>query len=548
MLTVEDLDLRELLSFNPEGGAIELLGERALIFNAFALGLLRKELIEKFGTFAARSLLTRFGYANGRLTAMNLKMNMPEVWKESHGYAGAKLHSLTGQIGIHHNIITNGLGDEPLLTSTWTDCYEAEQHLLHIGRSDEAVCWTEVGFASGYLSYVEGREVIFVEDQCCGKGDAVCHVTARFKDKWGPEIDPHLIYFTMESATEVLTELSDKLLYTEGRLKKRQKQLAFLEDVAPPSHIIARSETMRNIVDVAQRVAKVDSSVLITGDSGVGKELMARFIHDKSARAARPFVAVNCGALTETLLESELFGHVKGAFTGADKDRVGLFEAAIGGTLFLDEIGEMSLSMQVKLLRALQEREVRRVGENKSRPINLRVIAATNRNLASDMAAGLFRQDLYYRLRVIELNVPPLKERHEDILPLARFFLNKVTQNTDHHITGFSPEAADQLLRYEWPGNVRELHNAVEYAVAMCQSNQIDTCDFPCELRAMLLKPVVSDCIRTLQTIEREYILGVMHAVGDNKALAAAKLDIGLATLYRKLKEYETADAATCKA
>nr|WP_304598769.1 sigma-54-dependent Fis family transcriptional regulator [Geobacter sp. FeAm09] len=542
MMKLGDLDLRELLSFNPEGGVIELLGERALLFNAFAMGQLRKELIDTLGMFAARSILTRFGYANGWRTAMNIRLNMPEVWKDSKDSAGSRLHSLTGLTGVHHNTRTDGAGGRPLIESVWDDCYEAEQHLLHIGRAEEPVCWSEVGFASGFSSYVEGKEVVFIEDQCRGKGDATCHVTARYKENWGPEVEPHLVYYRMESSAALLKELSDKLRCTENKLKKRQKQLAFLEGVDTPPLIMTRSQAMRNAVDIAWRVAKVDSAVMITGESGVGKELMAHFIHDQSARAARPFVAVNCGALTETLLESELFGHAKGSFTGADKDRVGLFEAAAGGTLFLDEIGEVSPGMQVKLLRALQEHEVRRVGENKSRPVNVRVVAATNRNLADEITAGRFRQDLYYRLRVIELQVPPLRERNEDILPLARFFLTKIAHGQGRPITGFTPNAADQLLRYDWPGNVRELQNAVEYAVAMCQDSQIDISDLPCELRAMLLKPVVSGCIRPLEEIERDYILGVLHAVGDNKAQAASELNIGLATLYRKLKEYEAQD------
>jgi two-component system, NtrC family, response regulator HydG len=533
------MDLRELLSFNPEGGVINLLGERALIINSFAQGLLRKELIGTLGTFAARNILTRYGYANGWRTAMNIQKNMPEVWKESRGYAGSRLHSLTGQLGVHYNIRTDGEGDEPLIASTWGDCYEAEQHLLHFGKSEEAVCWTETGFASGYSSYVEGREVIFIEDQCCGKGDATCHVTARYKEKWGPEAESHMVYYRMESLPTLFKELSDKLACTEKKLMKRQTQLAFLDGAETPPLIMARSQSMRKIVDIAWRVAKVDSSILVTGDSGVGKELMARFIHDQSSRASGPFLAVNCGALTETLLESELFGHTKGSFTGADKDRAGLFEAASGGTLFLDEIGEVSPGMQVKLLRALQEREVRRVGENKSRDVNVRVVAATNRNLTDEIALGHFRQDLYYRLRVIELHVPPLRERNEDILPLARFFLHKISHAMGRTIMGFTPEAADQLLRYAWPGNVRELQNAVEYAVAMSQESHVDVGDLPCELRALALKPVVSECIRPLEEIERDYILGVLHALNDNKAQAATELNIGLATLYRKLKDYE---------
>jgi len=543
-MKIDDMDLRELLSFDPKGGIMQLLGERALLLNAFAQGLLRKELIDTLGVFAARTILTRYGYANGWRTAMSVHRNMPEVWQESKGYAGARLHSLTGQLGIHHNIRTDGLGKEPLIASTWGDCYEAEQHLLHIGKSEEAVCWTETAFASGYSSYVEGREVIFIEDQCIAKGDPSCHVVARFKDTWGPEIEPHLVYYRMESFPTMLKELSEKLNCAEKRLKKRQIQLAFLDGMDTRPLITARSQAMLKIVDIAWRVSKVDSSVLVTGESGVGKELMARFIHDQSSRACGPFLAVNCGALTENLLESELFGHAKGSFTGADKDRPGLFEAAAGGTLFLDEIGEVSPAMQVKLLRALQEREVRRVGENKSRPVNVRVVAATNRNLQNEIANGHFRQDLYYRLKVIELHVPPLRERHEDILPLARFFLQTISNNMGRNLVGFTTAAADQLLRYSWPGNVRELQNAVEYAVAMCQESHVDVVDLPGELREMALEPSTLGRIRPLDEVERDYILGVMRAVGDNKAQAAAELNIGLATLYRKLKEYEAQGTA----
>jgi DNA-binding NtrC family response regulator len=329
----------------------------------------------------------------------------------------------------------------------------------------------------------------------------------------------------------------------ESRLKEKQSRVSFLESITPPAQVMGHSLAMQKVVNTAWRVAKVDSSILITGESGAGKELMARFIHDQSNRSSQAFVAVNCGALTETLLESELFGHTKGSFTGADRDRQGLFESASGGTLFLDEIGEVSPGMQVKLLRALQEHEVRRVGENKSRPINVRILAATNRNLVDEIARGAFRRDLYYRLRVIELHVPPLRERHEDILPLARLFLGKLTsrrtENRDHIITGFTPSAAGQLLRYNWPGNVRELQNCIEYAYAMCQGTQIDTMDLPSELQATSLRPVVSDVIRPLDEIERDYILGVLKLLDGNKAQAATELNIGLATLYRKLKEYE---------
>ena len=538
-MKIEDLDLRELLSFDPKGGVIHFMGQRVLLMDTTALGLLRKELFNTLGTFAARSLLTRFGYAHGWRTAKCMKDELPKTWSSAKGKIGPKFHELMGFAKIS-NKRSDGEGTEPLVDSIWHESYEAEQHQLHLGRSDEPICWTMAGFASGFVSFTEGREVYFIEDTCCGKGDAVCHAVGRYKEKWGPEFEPHLAYYLVDSSDEMLNVLTNKLQNMELRLKKKKEQLAFLGDVEEtPPLIMAQSESMRAIIEVARRVARVDSSVLITGDSGVGKERMARFIHEQSARASRAFVAVNCGALTETLLESELFGHAKGSFTGADKDRLGLFEAATGGTIFLDEIGEVSPAMQVKLLRVLQEQEVRRVGENQSRAINVRVVAATNRNLPEELAAGRFRKDLYYRLRVVELRVPPLHQRYEDILPLARFFLNIFAKKMSCNLAGFTPQAAGQMLRYDWPGNVRELQNAIEYAVAMCQGSQIDSDDLPSELQAVSLRPVISDCIRPLHEIERDYILGVLKAVGDDKPRAAAELNIGLATLYRKLKEYE---------
>jgi two-component system, NtrC family, response regulator HydG len=309
--------------------------------------------------------------------------------------------------------------------------------------------------------------------------------------------------------------------------------------VEDPLGIVARSPPMRQLVELARRVAKVESTALITGESGAGKERIARLVHDESTRAAGPFIAVNCGAIAETLLESELFGHTRGAFTGATADRPGLFEAANGGTLLLDEVGEVSPGMQVKLLRALQEREVRRVGENNSRRVDVRVVAATNRDLASSVASGTFRQDLYYRLKVIELNVPPLRERRDDTLPLARLLLAEASRRMNRKITGLAPATADQLLRYHWPGNVRELENAMERAVALARGSRIELEDLPEEIRRAFPVPVASNgAVRPLDEVEREYILAALEANGGNQTHTAAQLRIGAATLYRKLKSY----------
>jgi len=531
---VADLDLRELLAFEPKGGVMTFGGQRVLLFDAVALGLLRKELIETLGIFAARGILTRLGYAHGWRTAESLRSAFPWESEQEWQRAGAQLQMLQGLQIVEHpeRIWTDG--------RVWHESYEAEQHLLALGQAEGPVCWTLTGFASGYLSFAYGRKVYCVEDRCRGKGDAFCHVLGRFREEWGPEIEPHLLFYKTERVDAALKNVTIALRSAEKRLRARTKELANLVgNTEVVSGLVARSPAMKRTLDLARRVAKVESTVLVTGESGSGKERIARLIHDESARAHKAFVAVNCGAVAETLLESELFGHSKGAFTGADKDRPGLFEAAAYGTLFLDEVGEIPLNMQVKLLRVLQEKEVRRVGENRSRPVDVRVIAATNRSLADEVAAGHFREDLYYRLRVIELRVPPLRERVEDILPLARVFLSDAAGRMRQKVVGFTSRVADRLMGQEWRGNVRELQNAVEHAVALCQTSRVDVDDLPEELRTAPPKAAVTGQIRALEDIEREYILSAVDASGGNKTRAAASLKIGLATLHRKLKQYE---------
>ena len=248
-----------------------------------------------------------------------------------------------------------------------------------------------------------------------------------------------------------------------------------VSDVEPADHAWSgESPLMRRLWALAARVAAVDSTVLITGESGVGKERLARLLHDRSPRARGPFVGVNCGACADTLLESELFGHARGAFTGAIQDRLGVFEAAQGGTLFLDEIGDISPAMQVKLLRVVQERELRRVGETRVRPVDVRLIAATHRDLRQEVAHKRFRQDLYYRLHVIDLVIPPLRERPEDLRALAAEFLARTAARLQRPIRGYAPRAFEQILRYPWPGNVRELEHAIERACVLAAGPHID--------------------------------------------------------------------------
>jgi len=406
------------------------------------------------------------------------------------------------------------------------------------------VCWTICGLMSGYVSHTTSREIYVLEDRCLGEGHAACHLLGRTREEWGDEHAEELMFFDSGRLKECLdvslSAVTETLKAAEDKLRAhRHAVVRVARDVDEPLGIVAKSPKMQHVVDLARRVAKVDATVLITGESGVGKERVARLVHDESTRAAGPFVAVNCGAITETLLESELFGHKRGAFTGAASDRPGLFEAANHGTLLLDEIGEISSGMQVKLLRVLQEREIRRVGENKSRPVDVRVLATTNRDLSSEVEDGDFRQDLYYRLKVVELDVPPLRDRSEDILPLARVLLADAALRMGRKIAGLVPRVADQLLRYDWPGNVRELENAMERAVALARGRRVDLDDLPEEVREAFPKPVVNGgAVQSLSEIEKEYILAVLKLNDGNQTHTAAQLRIGSATLYRKLKSY----------
>ena len=311
---------------------------------------------------------------------------------------------------------------------------------------------------------------------------------------------------------------------------------------------IGKNRAFVDIVKLAETVAPTDSTILITGESGTGKEILARYIHQLSERESGPFVSINCGALPETLLESELFGHVKGSFTGAVRDKDGLLVAAGSGTLFLDEIGEMSPALQVKLLRALQEREVVPVGATEPLDIDVRVIAATNRDLEQEIRRGTFRSDLYYRLNVITMHLPPLRERPEDVPLLAEHFLHRLAadKNGEGERLQLSAEASAALQHYDWPGNVRELENALERAgILSAATKRIEVNMLPARVIAPEPSPLISERPPSnpqLEVIEQAYILWVLQAEGGNKARAAEVLGIDPSTLYRKLNRYGLAE------
>jgi len=307
---------------------------------------------------------------------------------------------------------------------------------------------------------------------------------------------------------------------------------------------IGAARAFTDVLQLAEQAAPTESTVLVLGESGTGKEVVARYIHELSTRSEGPFVSINCGALPETLLESELFGHVKGSFTGAIRDKEGLFASARGGTFFLDEIAEMTPATQVKLLRILQEREALPVGGTEPIPVDVRVIAATNRDLDEEMRRGRFRSDLYFRLNVISLHLPALRERREDVPLLVEHCLERLARERQQPVRRLSAEALDVLLAYDWPGNVRELENALEHAAVVSDREEIDPQALPERMRSPKPRPLVSDrapANPTLDAVERAYILWVLQSEGGNKTRTAEVLGIDPSTLYRKLSRYETA-------
>ncbi|HUI28087.1 MAG TPA: sigma-54 dependent transcriptional regulator, partial [Candidatus Kryptonia bacterium] len=326
---------------------------------------------------------------------------------------------------------------------------------------------------------------------------------------------------------------------------KRLRQMVV--DTQRFEEVLGESPPMRKVHELLGRIADSDSSVLVTGESGTGKEVVAKALHRRSRRGHGPFVAINCAAMPETLLESELFGHARGAFTDARTPRTGLFVQASGGTLLLDEIGDLPLSLQPKLLRALEERVVRPVGGNEEIAFDVRLIATTNRDLDSAVEDGRFREDLYFRINVIHLVLPPLRARGTDVLLLAQHFLSHDALKAGKSVSAISPEAAERLLAYSWPGNVRELRNCIERAVALTQYEQITVDDLPEKIQAYRRSHVLvtsddpSELV-PLEEVERRYILQVMDAVGGNKTLAAQVLGLGRKTLYRKLEQYAYGD------
>jgi DNA-binding NtrC family response regulator len=545
----DHLDLTELLDFSPGQGIIRLHEQRVVILSAAAMGLLRKELIDTLGLETARRLFLRFGYADGYHDAVSMRDRSQWPSPLEGLRAGIALHRLEGIvraeiIKIEHDAASGRFEEEVV----WHDSYVAEQHVHHYGQGDGPVCWSLTGYTSGYVSACLGQEIYFREHQCVAQGANVCSAVGRDAASWGADLEQLRVDFQgaglgqqVERLREAVHKRLQDLNRRERLVARRERELNVLRErvsrLAAAKHFIAGSAAMQEVLENAARVAPLDTTVLVYGESGTGKEFIVRMIHDQSPRATGPFVSINCAALTETLLESELFGHVRGAFTGATRDKAGLFEVAGDGTLFLDEIGEVAPTVQAKLLRALQEREIRRVGAERTIKVNARVVAATNRDLRAAVASGTFREDLYFRLGAFVITVPPLRDRREDIPALVHDFVRRAATRVKKDVETVSAEAMTALMNYRWPGNVRELEHAIERAVIVARGASIRPRELPPEI-SQKARPLAVDDSLDLQAQEHAMIERALERFRGNRREAAEALKISTVTLWRKMKAY----------
>jgi two-component system, NtrC family, response regulator HydG len=449
-------DLAESLHFALGDGRIWLNDQRMVLMQSQVLGRLRTEIIDAFGVETAKALFMRVGYMQGTRDAELIQKRFPNEDLTHALAAGPRVHTLEGFVKVttrHFEF------DRDKCTYfgefLWEDSSEAAEHLASYGLASEPVCWLQVGYPSGYTTKLCGWPVIFREVECAGMGALRCVVVGQHADAWGDDA-PERSYFGLEWKSRSVPPTSKVPVAADHR------PTVAGDDKTVAVGVSAAFVRTRHQLE---RVAATDGTVLFVGESGVGKELFSSQLHSMSRRSTGPFVAINCAAIPEHLVESELFGVERGAYTGAVASRAGYFERASGGTLFLDEIASLTYSAQGKVLRALQERKIERVGGTKTISLDVRVVAASNVDLTAEVAAGRFRQDLYFRLCVFPVAIPPLRERRDDIPLLMAHFLGHYRARHGRHPTGFSRRATDALLKYDYPGNIRELQNLIERGV-----------------------------------------------------------------------------------
>ncbi|WP_306606960.1 sigma-54-dependent Fis family transcriptional regulator [Azonexus sp.] len=544
-------DLRELVRFSEKDGTIWLAENRMVLMHTSALGTLRKELIGSVGKEHARRLLTRMGYASGvRDAELAMRIRGHQSLQDAF-FTGPQLHMLEGvvrvtPIQVDMDIDSGRFNGE----FRWENAWEQEVHTREFGQSDEPVCWSQIGYASGYTSAFMGRFILFKEVECVGAGHNHCRIVGKPLEEWDDAAE-HATYFESDSMLTHLLELRNQVDYLRSSITQQTQ--------AP--QLVGCSKGFKQAHDLVLRASDTQVSVLLLGETGVGKERFARTLHQNSKRKQGPFVAINCAALPNDLIESELFGVEKGAFTGAQNSRIGKFERADGGTIFLDEIGELPLAAQAKLLRVLQEGEIERLGDDRVRKINVRIVAATNVDLQTAAKEGRFRLDLFYRLNVYPIKIPALRDRVADIPLLVDAMLSRFCTLYEKKLLGVSDKTMQAITAYQWPGNIRELENMIERGVILAppggwielehlftqiaeagdwecsisSSGHLENTANPCQ-KSSLLNAIFSSGIQ-LDELESSLLEAAVLKSDGNLAKAARLLGITRPQLQYRLKK-----------
>jgi len=489
--------------------------------------------LERLGLEQARGLFTRTGYASGARDARLIRERWPQADAAAVFRAGTHLHTLEGMTKVeplHFKFdADSGFYEGEFL---WHHSCEADEHVRAYGIGQDPVCWTETGYAIGFVSGLFGQMVIFREVECRGMGHRSCRVIGKTAEQWG-DVEQDLRYLNVSQAVTSTT-----LAPTP------EHPVSHSARANPPQTLVGASAAFNAATQALQRVALTPATVLISGESGVGKEMFARQLHQLSHRHDGPFVALNCAAIPDNLIEAELFGVERGAYTGATHSRPGRFERAQGGTLFLDEITSLSLGGQSKLLRALQEREVERVGGVRGIKVDVRVVAATNIDLRKAVADGTFREDLFYRLNVIKIELPPLRVRKEDIPMLVRHFIELYNAENQKQVEGVSEDVMEILMDYDWPGNVRELENIIHRGAVIAEDQTIRVEHLP---QYMKDRRAAARCLddfnglslkQAQEAMEEELIARALHETNGNRVQASKLLEISYPSLLSKIKKY----------
>jgi DNA-binding NtrC family response regulator len=455
---LDNNDLRARIRFCVDTGQIWLHEHRMLLVHAEAQSRLRKELIDSLGMDRARGLLTRMGYAAGMIDFELARTRTRGEGDLKAFMAGPQLHMLEGivkvtVIALEYNREAGSFCAEIL----WENSWEAQFHKRLFGSHFEPVCWSQIGYACAFASAFMGRKILYKEVECAGMGGNHCRIIGKPVEEW-EDASEYARFFTHESIAEQLIDLQTQVVQLRSAIGETQNL---------PSDIVGNSQAFLAAFELLKQAAKSQITVLLLGETGVGKEVFARTLHETGSRCSESFIAINCAAIPHDLVEAELFGVEKGAYTGALSSRPGRFERANCGTLFLDEVGDLPLSAQAKLLRVLQEGEIERLGDHKTRKVDVRLVAATNIDLKQLVKEGKFRLDLYYRLNAFQINIPPLRERKTDIPLLSNRFLEKYSAIHGNKLLGFTDKAKRAMLTYSWPGNIRELQNTVERGVIL---------------------------------------------------------------------------------